>query len=149
MYKKEFKCFSLILALMIILNMNIVAFAESTENEDYIKSQQINENYNEEISSRAINYYTVYFKKVSTTTAKAQVNAEGTALTKEMSSTITLQKYDSKNDVYNTVKTVKKNVSGTSITHEKTFTISTSGTYRIKVTLSDGSTTHIKYKKLS
>ena len=132
------------------LNVNTHSFAASAGyiyNENF-EMEQI-ENMNEgEVSTLAINYYTVSFERTSSTSAKAKVSAQGSALTTSMTSEITLQKYNNSTGAYYNVKTVDKEVSGRLITHTKTFSISTSGQYRIMVVVYDNTTAHRKYKEL-
>lgn len=145
MIKKTF-VLGLLVAVIMSCNIDVFASSEGTLNEAETGIE--NELANEE-NSRAINYYKVAFSKTSDTKAKARVSAVATVSATEITSSITLQKYNSSTGKYVNKETSTKEVSGNTITHEKTFTVTSSGKYRIKVVLNDGSTTQIKYKELS
>lgn len=150
MYKKAIIYVSLFFMMFMVgYNENEVFAAIDGGIEDEIIIEDLDSNIGEEVGVLSINYYNVAFNKTSSTEAKARVTARTTAASKGITSTITLQKYNSSTDSYVNKGTSSKEVDGYSITHEKNFTVNSSGTYRIKVVLTDGSTTQIKYKKLS
>lgn len=142
------KTFVLGLLVALIMSCSIDAFASSSsllsESEVSVESEE-----SEEIDTMSINYYKVAFSRTSDTKAQARVSAVATVSSTGITSTITLQKYNSSTEKYVNKETSTKEVSGYTITHEKTFTVTSSGKYRIKVVLNDGSTTQIKYKELS
>ena len=93
---------------------------------------------------------TLVFTRTSSSSAKAQAMAGRPGAT-SITSTITLQKKSSGS--YKKVTSASKTVQGNHINHIKTFSISSSGTYIIKVTISykeDGVTRgNTYYKSLS
>lgn len=109
----------------------------------------VNEDANGGIELLAIQTYKVNFVRKSSTKARATVSAQATTTTTQMKSTIILQKYNSSTQSYEKKGSDVKTVSGNYISHEHNFTVTSSGTWRIKVKLYDGTTTHIKYKTLS
>ena len=104
---------------------------------------------NDEISEKAINYYTVSFTRTSGTDAQARVTAKTTTGTAGIKSAITLQKYNQSSSKYVNITTRTKESDGYSISHVANFTISSTGKYRVKAVLTDSDTTQIKYKELT
>lgn len=103
---------------------------------------------NGDVSVAAISYFSVAFNRLSSTSAQAKVDATSTV--KSLTSKVYLQKYVSSKGAYANVKGVSstKTVSAYSIYHAPKFSVSSSGKYRVKVVLNDGTTTHTKYKNL-
>lgn len=139
--KQYFKKYMSIGLAMICLfcgcNFNCVSFAA------------VNGDSNSDVELLAIQTYKVNFVRKSSTKARATVSAQATTTTTQMKSTITLQKYNSSTQAYEKKGSDVKTVSGNYISHEHNFTVTSSGKYRIKVKIYDGTTTHIKYKTLS
>ena len=93
----------------------------------------------------------LYFKKLTATTAEAHANATRPNVS-SITSTIRLQKKSGSSYV-NTSQYYTKTVQKTYISHTKTFSINSSNTYRIKVTIKyvENGTTYSNsyYKTLS
>lgn len=104
---------------------------------------------NEEVNVESISYFSAIFTRLSSTSAQAKVAATSTR--NSLTSKVYLQKYNSSKETYANVKGVSstKTVSAYSISHSPKFSISSNGKYRVKVVLSDGLVTSIKYKNLS
>lgn len=94
---------------------------------------------------------TLHFTKLTSTTAEAHANATRPNVS-SITSTIRLQKKSGTSYV-NTTQYATKTVKKTYISHTKTFTINSSNTYRIKVTIKyvENGTTYSNsyYKTLS
>ena len=95
---------------------------------------------------------TLVFKKTSSATAKAQAVASRAGAS-SITSTIQLQKKSGSSYVNASASPAKKTVSSTQINHTCTFKISSSKTYRIKVTIkytrSGITQSHTYYRGLS
>ena len=98
---------------------------------------------------QSVTNFSVWFGRLLPTSAQAKVEAKST--TKSITTKVQLQKYvSSKSDNVN-VKGVSstKTVSAKSIIHSPKFSVSSGGSYRVKVVVTSGSSRMTKYKKLS
>lgn len=88
--------------------------------------------------TRDIKSFTVSFKKISSTEAKALVHARTDK--NGISSTVILQKKNTSTGKYANVSgaTAFKSIEGSSISHFPQFGITSTGKYRIKVVINDG-----------
>lgn len=98
---------------------------------------------------QSVTDFSVWFGRLSPTSAQAKVEAKST--TKSITSKVQLQKYVSSKSDYVNVKGVvsTKTVSTYTIKHSPKFSVSSGGSYRVKVVVTSGSSKMTKYKKLS
>lgn len=89
------------------------------------------------------------FERLTAKSARADVEAKST--TKSITSKVQMQKYVSSKSGYVNVKGVSstKTASTYTIKHSPKFSVSSGGSYRVKVVVTSGSSKMTKYKKLS